>query len=796
MLANYFKIAFRVLWRNKIYVVLNVVGLGFAIACCILAYLNYNYRAKFDQNHTAIEGVYRLNSERVIEGTKQTWGVVPLPLGQALLQKDAGGADNIARLSSASIILKHKENTFNERIHYADKQLFDLFTFPLKFGNLTGFDKANQVIISEQLAEKYFPKQMAVGQSLTVVDAEGSQKVFTIGAVAEKIPANSSIHFDIITSFDNKFTNAQTSPDDWANPSLITTFVQLKDAKSVPFVLANLNTYVRPHNSNRPDWTLEKFSLQPFSEMATSSDIDMSGYVYGSELISNPRGVLVIVPAIMSIFILIITCFNFTNVSIAFASNRLKEIAVRKVIGGVKRELIWQFLTENIILCLFASALALLFINLLTPSMVELTGINLSPDLTKDYGFWLFLILVPVVSAICSGLYPAVYVSSFQPIRILKGKTTLGSSNRLTRVLLLGQFSLSCFALVVGIVMTQNATFQQKADYGYAINEVAVVEINSPQQYRVLSQAVQSHPEIKNVAGSAQQIGDGTYTSKAKTEKGELDAQIAQIGGEAYLNTMGIDLMQGRHFFNGDADADQSILVNQTFVQKSGLRQPLGQQVTLDSTKYTIVGVVKDYKEYGLHDIVPPCVLRMAKSDHYKYLVVRATKDKLPQVSAYLQTAWHKVAPNVPYRGFLQSDLVEKELRMTNGFKSIAFFLAIVTLLLSASGLFAQISLNIDKRSKEIGMRKVLGASVLQIIASVNSRFARILLIAFMIGSIFGYLFTSKFVFQVIFKYHPDAGPAPYILTFLTVVCCCCLIIGSKVYHAATANPIERLRAD
>jgi putative ABC transport system permease protein len=794
MLSNYFKIAFRVLWRNKIYVVLNVVGLGFAIACCILAYLNYNYRAKFDQNHAGTEGIYRLNSERLIDGAKQTWGVVPLPLGEAL-QKESGGAEKIARLSSAAVVVKQKENTFSESIHYADKALFDFFSFPLKFGNISRFEKANQAIISEELAEKYFPKQMAVGQSLTVVDAEGNQKVFNVEAVAQKIPANSSIHFDIITSFENRSVSAKTSPDDWADPTLITTFVQLKDQKTAPIMLSNLSTYVGRHNSHRTDWTLAGFSLQPFSELATSSDIDMSGYVYGSQLTSNPRGVLVIVPAIMSIFILIITCFNFTNVSIAFASSRLKEIAVRKVIGGVKRELIWQFLTENIILCLLASTLAVLFIDLLTPTMVNLTGVDLSPDLT-DYGFWLFLILVPVVSAVCSGLYPAVYVSSFQPVRILKGKTTLGSSNRLTRFLLLAQFSLSCFALVVGIVMTQNAAFQQKADYGYAINEVAVVEISNPQEYSVLSQHIRLSPDIKSFAGSAQQIGDGTYTLKAKTEKGELDAQVAHVGGADYLNTMGISLVQGRQFYDGEADADQSIMVNQTFVQRAGLKQPLGQQVTLDSARYTIVGVVNDYKEYGLHDIVPPCVLRMAKQDEYKYMVVRTTREKLPQVSAYLQTAWHKVAPNTPYRGFLQSDLVEKELRMTNGFKSIAFFLAIVTLLLSASGLFAQISLNIDKRSKEIGMRKVLGASVLQIIGAVNKRFARILLIAFVIGSVFGYLFTSKFIFQVIFKYHPAAGPEPYIGTFLAVVLCCCLIIGSKVYHAATANPIERLRAD
>jgi putative ABC transport system permease protein len=795
MFSNYLKIAFRVLWRNKIYVFLNVVGLGFAIACCILAYLNYNYRANFDQNHTRTERIYRLNSMRLVDGNKQPWAVIPLPLAQAM-QQDIAGVERIARLSSAAVTVKHRENTFDEHIHYADKELFDFFNFPLKSGSMAGFDRPNQVIISEAFAEKCFPKQTPVGQSLTIIGSAGSPKVYTVAAVTQKIPANSSIQFDIITSFENGFVSKQTAPGNWVNPNLITTFVELKDKQAARFMTANLKPYVALHNHNHKDWPVESFFLQPFAELATSSDIDMQGYVYGSQLTTNPRGVLVIVPAIMSLFILIITCFNFTNISIAFASGRLKEIGIRKVIGGLRRQLIWQFLTENIVLCLLASVLALFFVRLLLPTVTQLTNVDLSPDFGKDYGVWLFLIFIPAVSAVFSGLYPAMYISSFKPVQILKGKTSLGSSNRFTRFLLIAQFSLSCFALVVGIVMSQNASFQKKADFGYSINEIAVVEINNPQEYSAFSQIVRQYPEIKSVAGCAQQIGDGTYTQTVKTQNDQIQAQVAHVGGAAYLNAMGIHLIQGRHFYDTGADADESILVNQTFLQRLRITQPLGQRVTLDSAKYTIVGVVNDYKEYGLHDLVPPCVLRMAKPSEYKFMVVRADENKLPQVTRYLQIAWHKVAPNVPYRGYLQSDLIEKEIRMTQGFKSIAFFLAIVTLLLSASGLFAQISLNIDKRSKEIGMRKVLGASVLQIIGLINREFIRILLIAFVVGSAFGYLFTSKFIFQFIYKYHPDAGPGPYIGTFLILLFCCSLIIGTKVFKAAKANPIERLRAE
>ncbi|MBS0030510.1 FtsX-like permease family protein [Chitinophaga sp. 22321] len=795
MFSNYLKIALRVLWRNKIYVVLNIAGLGFAIACCILSYLNYNYRERFDQNHPHTEHIYRLNSTRVVDGNKQSWAVVPLPLAQAM-EKETAGADRIARLSSAAVVVKIGQHTFDEHIHYADKTLFDFFNFPLKYGNLSGFNQSNQVVISETFADKYFPKQIPLGQPLTLIGSEGKPKIYTVGAVAQQIPANSSIQFDLITSFENGLVQGRTAPDDWANPSLITTFVELKNVNASRFVTTNLNRYVALHNRNQTEWPIEGFTLQPFSALAASSDIDMPGYVHGSQLTANPRGVLVIVPAIMSVFILLITCFNFTNISIAFASSRLKEIGIRKVIGGFKRQLIWQFLTENIVLCLLAAALALLFVHLLLPTVNQLTGIDLSPDYSRDYVFWLFLLFIPAVSAIFSGLYPAVYVSSFQPLLILKGKTALGASNRFTRLLLMSQFSLSCFALVVGIVMSQNASFQQKVDFGYSINEVAIVEISHPRDYDVFSQAVQQNPEIKSIAGCVQQIGNGSYTQIAKTENSEIQTQVAQVGGEGYLNSMGIRLVQGRHFYNTGADADASILVNQTFLQRLQIKQPLGRQITLDSAHYTIVGVVNDYKEYGLHGLVPPCVLRMAKPGEYKFMVVRTDKDKLPQVTRYLQSTWQQLVPNIPYRGYLQSDLIEKEIRMTQAFKSIAFFLAVITLLLSASGLFAQISLNIDKRSKEIGIRKVLGASILQIIALVNREFIRILLIAFVAGSILGYLFTSKFIFQVIYQYHPVAGPTPYIGTFLIVLLCCSAIIGTRVFRAARANPVDRLRSE
>ena len=795
MLTTYLKITFRIFWHNKTYVAVNLLGLGFAMACCLMAYLNYHYRASFDRNHSQTGLIYRVNSIRKVDEATQPWAVTPMPLARTI-QKSLAGVERVARLNSAPIVVKHGDNIIDERIHYADKSLFTLFRFPLKLGNLSGFGQPNQAVISEALAEKYFPGQMPVGQFLTTVGPDGSERVYTVGAVVQKIPANSSIQFDLITSFENGLVAGQSLPTDWANPTLITTFVQVNNERGATPIAAGLKPYAALHNRNRLDWPVNGFYLQPFSELATSSDVDMPGYVHGSQLTANPRGMLVIVPIVMSLLILLITCFNFTNISIAFASGRLKEIGIRKVIGGVKSQLIRQFLTENVVLCMLALGLALLFVSLLLPIVNQTTNAELRLEWGQSYGLWLLLLLMPMVSALFSGLYPALYISSFQPVRILTGKTLLGSFNRFTRCLLVAQFSLSCFALVVGIVMTQNAAFQEKADFGYAIHEIAVVEVANPQQYTAFSQAVRQHPSVLSIAGTAQQIGDGSYTVKAGAQDQQIQAQIAHVGGKDYLTSMGIQLAQGRHFYETGADAEESILVNQTFVQQLHLPKPLGQRITLDSTSYTIVGVVNDYKEYGLHALVPPCVLRLAKPVDYRFMVVRAREDELLRVTKFLQTAWDKAAPNAPYHGYLQADLMEKEVRLTQGFKSVAFFLAFVTLLLSASGLFALISLNIDKRSKEIGMRKVLGASVLQIMGLVNRSFVSILLIAFVTGSVLGYLFTDKFIFRFIFRYHPSIGPEPYVATGLIVLLCCGSIIGTKVYRAARANPIKSLRSE
>jgi len=795
MFKNYFKIAVRVLWQNKVYVTINLLGLGFALACCILSYINYDYRASFDRNHRNTENVYRLNSIRNIDRSSQRWGITPVAIGE-YLAKDISGTGRVARVYSDNVVVKNKEDVFGEKVYYADKNLFSFFDLPLHQGNYNQFDNKNTIVVSQPVAEKYFGKDEPLGRQLTIVK-NGREEIFTVIGILKKIPLNSSFQFDMISSFDNSFTTGDLAANDWRNKLFVTTFAEIKNKENIQSITSRLHPYADIYNKGNEDWKIKGFYFQPFKEIALSSDVDFAEFVHGRALNSNPRGVMVMVPIVLSIFILLITCFNFTNISIAFASKRLKEIGLRKVMGVRKWQLIVQFLSENILLCLLASGLALLLVFSLLPSFNRWSGINLEINLGSNAMLWIILVVLPLVTAIVAGLYPSLYISSFEPVGILKGQTHFGPKSRFTRILLVAQFSISCLALIVGIALTKNAAFQKEVDFGYAINEVVVTEINSGQEYTALSNSLRKDTRIQHVAGTAQQVGAGSREARLYHETNEIKVQVSHIGGEEYLKAMGIKLLEGRQFHSAEGlDKDQSIMVNQTLVEKLHLLHPVGKQITMDSANYTIVGVVQDYKEFGLHGRVPPCVLRLAPIENYKHVVVRAHENNLLSVEKLVKAAWYQAVPGKPYKGFLQSDVVDKERYMNAGFQSVSFFLAAIIILLSASGLFALVSLNILRRNKEIGVRKVLGASIPNIMALIAKDFMYILLIAFIIGSALGYLIIDKIVFNFIYVYHAEIGPDAFVSTLLIILLSCAITVGLKVYKAANSNPVNVLKRD
>ncbi|MHA4809972.1 ABC transporter permease [Flavitalea flava] len=792
MFKNYLKIALRIFWKHKIYVAINLAGLGFALACCILSYLNYNYRASFDTNHSHTGNIYRVNSLRKMDGATRRWGIAPAPLGSSMIN-DISGIDRMARLYSQNVIVKKDENVINEELYFADPTLFSFFHLPLAAGSFDGFGGRNNMVISGTLALKYFGKEQAVGKQLTLVK-DGRSGVFTVIGILGKTPLNSSFQFDMVASFDNALVNLENDLTDWRHAALMTIFVEIKNKQSVTVITRILDRYTAIQNRQREDWKVEGFYFQPFREIALSSDIDFDSYVQGGSLNNNPRGVVVFVPAILSLFILIIACFNFTNISIAFAGTRLKEIGMRKVMGGRKRQLIKQFLMENILIGIIASLLAVVLVKSILPLLNSQSGIELGFNIKENPVLLLFLFLLPVSTALVAGLYPAFYISSFEPIGILKGTTRFGPKSPFTRLLLFVQFVISSLALIIGITLTKNADYQDKADFGYAINDIAVTAVSSGQEFTVLNSMLRSNADIAGTGGAVQQIGAGSVSAKVSADNKEVTAQLAAVGGEAYLKTMNIRLLQGRHFYNSEVDKKSSVIVNNTLVNQLHISQPVGKQIKVDSFYYTIIGVVSDYKELGLHGEIPPCILRLASADEFKFMVVRANAGRLKDVHKAIKKAWHKVASDKPYNGFLQSDVIEKEKYMNQGLQSVCFFLAGIIMVLSASGLFALVSLNILRRSKEVGIRKVLGASIPYLMGLITRDFIWNITAAFAVGSLFAYLIIDKIIFRFIYVYHTEFSIDIFISALCLVIVSCFATLGWKVYIASNSNPGHILR--
>lgn len=342
--------------------------------------------------------------------------------------------------------------------------------------------------------------------------------------------------------------------------------------------------------------------------------------------------------------------------------------------------------------------------------------------------------------------------------------------------------------------MTKNANYQDKVDFGYAINDVAVTEVNSAEEYTALRNTLSDNADIVSMGGSVQQIGASTTSVKVSVDNNEVTAQSAAVGGQDYLKTMDIHVLNGRHFYTGEVEKRNSVIVNNTLINQLHISQPIGRQIKADSLYYTIIGVVADYKESGLHGVVPPCILHSASDNELKYLVVRANKGHLADVQNSVKKAWRKIAPDKLYQGFLQSEVIEKEKYMNKGLQSVSLFLAAIIIALSASGLFALVSLNISRRSKEVGIRKVLGASLPYLMTLISRDFILLITAAFGAGSMLAYVVINKIIFSFIYAYHAELSIDIFISTLVLIMLSCFATIGWKVYNASNLNPIKVLR--
>lgn len=767
--------------------------MGVAIAICIVAHFAYEFDSTFDAVHNRREHIYRVSAVREFENTLTRYGYAPLPLGE-IVDKTFPDVDRSSRYFNSTSNIKREDDLFVANLSYVDPEFFKMFSFDFIFGDPAALGDRSSIFISEQMAVRLFgsPEQ-AAGKTIQQV-YETQLKEVKIAGVFHEPPMNSSFYKmdgSAFMSFENfKDEYSAIREDDWRQEC--TLFVQINDVSRVTSVYRQLQRYIENNNKVRLDFQVNEFALDPFTTMAHRDRAD------NVKAVTWPAPPLsaIIGSVIMSVLILLIACFNLTNTTIAISARRLKEIGIRKVMGSVRMQLIVQFIGETTFICFLALLVGLATSDFLISGWNLMTSnyIHLEPHYLDRPQFLLFLGGVLLFTGVLAGSYPAFYISKFTPISVLKGKLQFGGTNYFTRTLLGLQFAISLMAIVTAIGFLQNARYQQQYDLGFDVRGSIVAWISNQSEFDTYRNALEENPDIVSIAGARSGIFSTRNHDPIKYESEQTEVDIIEVG-DNYLNTMDLKLVEGRDFVkDSETDQRESVIITQQMANLFGWDNSLGKEILWrDSVKLYVIGVVKDVYTQGLWHEMEPMMIRYVVPDSYRQIVVSTKADKVATVNAFMNQQWNKTFPNRLYNGYMLVSNLEHanalNLSITYGYT----FLGTIALLLSVTGLYTLVSLNVIRRMKEIGIRKIVGASVANIARIVNTEFVIILILASLLGAWAGYNWCNT-IMAAIWKYHQGVNALTFVIAIALLFIISFLAIGYKVFTIATMNPVKTLR--
>ena len=792
MIKNFILITYRSLMKNKLFIFINIFGLAIAIACCVVGYFNYDFNASFDKIHTNAASIYRINSVREFQNQKTNYGFVPIALGNTVKQ-NISDVQDVIRYSPGGGNFRVDQELFNMDLTFVDTAFFQVFTFYFIDGNSSLADKTS-IVISDVQARKYFGNEPAVGKSITQVLDSGKTKQFTVTGVYKLPPTNSSFNNHAFTNFLNQFDTDPTpdySENSWKYRA--TLFVTVEDPSRLSVISEQLKPYTENNNKIREDFIIREFVLDPFIGMAVRDEYDD---IPGTWTRSGSPIAAVIGVGVMGIFVLLIACFNLTNTAIAISSRRLKEIGIRKVMGSARKDLIIQFIGETMMICIVSLILGLVLAEyILIPAFNNLwPELKLTANYIEDTGFLVFTISTLLLTGLLAGSYPAFYISKFQPISILKGKLKFGGNNWMTYTLLTLQFVISLTGVICSLAFTDNARFQRDFDLGFDRKGAVFTYVNGRSEYETYRNALLQNPDIEMIAGSQHHVVSSFYNDPIKSETKEIEVDIMDVGDD-YIKTVGLTLTEGRDFTkDSETDRKESVIVTEELVGKFGWDKPIGKEIIwMDTVRLYVIGVVKNVYARGLWRPTEPMMIRYASKDRISHIIVSASVDRLDEVNKFMEAKWKEIFPDRLYNGRLMDEELSEANTVNNNIVKMFVFLGIVALLLSATGLFTLVSLNIIKKMKEIGVRKVLGASVANISRIINKEFAIVLVIA-SIGGCFLGAYLAETLMRSIWTYYQKATFITLIISSLILVLTSILSIGYKVFKTTQINPSTVLR--
>lgn len=807
MFRNYFKIAFRNLWRNKSFSLINIVGLAIGIATCLIIMLFVNNELSYDKYNEKADQMYTVFFQGNVQGEKMNEASVMPPVAQTL-KKDFPEVEAATRLRNyGTPKLVYNNKSFKEdAFAFVDSNFFQVFTLPLIEGNAkTALLEPNTVVITKALAKKYFGSEDPMGKVIAFKD--GNNAACKVTGVIDKVPVNSNFHFELFASMSGL---PEAREDSWMTSNFFTYLVLAKgyDYKKLEAKLPQVvENYMGPQMLKAMGTSLAdfrkagndvSFHLEPITNMhldpgfpnalGQSGDI-MNVYIF----------------AAIAVFMLLIACINFMNLSTAGASKRSKEVGIRKVLGSLKAELVKQFLFESVVIAAFALLLGLVLIYLALPAFNQLADQNLSLNFSEHPFLIPGLILFVLLTGILAGSYPAFYLSSFKPVAVLKGKFSAGKKNiGLRSGLVVFQFFISILLIVGTTVVFKQLSYMQKKDVGYNKDQVLIIPDTwmLGNNQHAFYQQLANDPHIASVSRSgylpAGPSNNNNFFVSPDQNPGQMVKTLRYDVDENYIATLGIKMLAGRNFSKEYSTDSSAVILNETAARVLGWgNKAVGHNISRTDNQgqkntYHVIGIVKDFNFRSLHESISPLVMSFTP-DPSVLIAKLKTKDAAALI-AKLSKTWSSFGAEDAMSYSFLDDRFNNTYKAEQKTGTILGIFAGLTIFVACLGLFGLAMFTAQQRTKEIGIRKVLGASVTQVTNMLSKEFLKLVIIACVIAFPLSYWAMSKWLQD--FAYRTDISWWVFVIAAVISLLIALVTVSFQAIKAALANPVKSLRSE
>jgi putative ABC transport system permease protein len=793
MWKNYLTVAIRNSWKNKIYVVINVLGLGISMAFCLTIYLMYAFNWEFDDYYKNTDHIFRISELKQNTGRGLSrYDLAPMPMGPRVVQ-EVPGVVSQTRFFLWGDNLSYEDKVFTQPVGYVDDNFFDFFKIKLKSGSWSSLKDKSRIFLTEETAKIYFGESDAVGKTMTIHYSSDRSVDFTVAGIFDRIPLNSSFYFAALTLYDNFWFGLKLMPEDWTVWQQPTTFLMLKENVKAADVAGQLNKYIDIQNKARGEWKVSKFDLVGFND----------GEILNTQKTDGSNGQLrvgmnvLVVFSTMAILIFLIACFNLANTTMALMGNRVREIGVRKVMGGATSQVFMQFMFEMSWTSLLALIMGAAVFQWISEAFFSLWGASVVIRDMNRINLFIAFAGIFILTTVVAGLYPALYSKKFQPVAIFNNRLKLKGSGITSNLLNSLQITFSLMVLVGGLVFLNNAEFLKSLDLGYQKENILNIRLDDKTEFNQMRDKARNNPDINAYASTDDILGGDYQDTYLVLDTGNVEIRSRRVG-DGYLELMNIHLKEGRLFVKDlESDYKESVIVNNAYVERFGLKEPIGKLVNLRDGKRYIIGVTGNVIQNlfkGYSEI--PEIYLPAREDEALTLVVKTSGEKKNRVFDYLVKSWKEVLPYKPSNIYYQDNMaVGSALSTSNNMKKIFFYLALLGGLLSLTGVFALSTLNVASRTKEIGVRKVMGATIEEILVQMNRKFFILLSASVITGTVLAY-FMSDALLSEIYQYHTSVKIMTLVISGTVITAMAFITTTLTILKAAITNPAKILRND